>query len=170
MSYTVGDAVVYGGSGVCEIDDIRDISFYHERPKKYYVLKPMFVKQSSTVYVPFDNEKLTAKIQPVISKDEAIRLIDGMGEGDSVWIDDRNQRKDHFNDLLSNGTRKQIIDLISMITRHRDSLAEEGKVLNMQDEKILAEAERRMNAEFAVALDMRPDEVVNYITERVSAC
>jgi len=170
MSYTVGDAVVYGGSGVCEIDDIRDISFYHERPKKYYVLKPMFVKQSSTVYVPFDNEKLTAKIQPVISKDEAIELIECIGNDDSVWIDDRNQRKDHFNDLLSNGTRKQIIDLISMITRHRDTLAEEGKVLNMQDEKILAEAERRMNAEFAVALDMRPDEVIDYITDRMNAC
>ncbi|SEW30508.1 transcriptional regulator, CarD family [Ruminococcaceae bacterium KH2T8] len=168
--YTVGDTVVYGGSGVCEIDDIRDISFYHERPKKYYVLKPMFVKQSSTVYVPFDNEKLTAKIQPVISKDEAIELIDGIGSEESEWIDDRNQRKDHFNDLLSNGTRKQIINLISMITKHRDTLAGEGKVLNMQDEKILAEAERRMNAEFAVALDMRPDEVVEYISDRMSAC
>ena len=168
--YTVGDTVVYGGSGVCEIDDIRDISFYHERPKKYYVLKPMFVKQSSTVYVPFDNEKLTAKIQPVISKDEAIELIDGIGSEESEWIDDRNQRKDHFNDLLSNGTRKQIINLISMITKHRDTLAGEGKVLNMQDEKILAEAERRMNAEFVVALDMRPDEVVEYISDRMSAC
>ena len=168
--YTVGDTVVYGGSGVCEIDDIRDISFYHERPKKYYVLKPMFVKQSSTVYVPFDNEKLTANIQPVISKDEAIELIDGIGSEESEWIDDRNQRKDHFNDLLSNGTRKQIINLISMITKHRDTLAGEGKVLNMQDEKILAEAERRMNAEFAVALDMRPDEVVEYISDRMSAC
>ena len=57
-----------------------------------------------------------------------------------------------------------------MITKHRESLAEEGKVLNMQDEKILAEAERRMNAEFAVALDMRPDEVVSYITDRLGAC
>ena len=168
--FSIGDTVVYGGSGVCEIDDIRDISFYHERPKKYYVLKPMFVKQSSTVYVPFDNEKLTAKIQPVISKDEAIELIDGIGSEESEWIDDRNQRKDHFNDLLSNGTRKQIINLISMITKHRDTLAGEGKVLNMQDEKILAEAERRMNAEFAVALDMRPDEVVEYISDRMSAC
>jgi CarD family transcriptional regulator len=57
-----------------------------------------------------------------------------------------------------------------MITKHKESLAEEGKVLNMQDEKILAEAERRMNAEFAVALDMRPDEVVSYITDRLGAC
>ena len=170
MNYTVGERVVYGGSGVCSIDDIRDISFYHERPKKYYVLKPMFVKQASTVYVPFDNEKLTAKIKPVISKDEAIELIDAMGQDDCEWIDDRNQRKDKFNDLLSNGTRKEIIDLISMITKHKESLAEEGKVLNMQDEKILAEAERRMNAEFAVALDMRPDEVVSYITDRLGAC
>ena len=79
MNYTVGERVVYGGSGVCSIDDIRDISFYHERPKKYYVLKPMFVKQASTVYVPFDNEKLTAKIKPVILKvGQLLRLIPRM--------------------------------------------------------------------------------------------
>ncbi|MCQ2504439.1 MAG: CarD family transcriptional regulator [Saccharofermentans sp.] len=170
MDYSVGERVVYGGSGVCSIDDIRDISFAHERPKKYYVLKPLFAKQASTVYVPFDNEKLTSKIQPVISKDEAMELIDGYSNDDSEWIDDRNRRKDKFNDLLSNGTRKEIMELIGMITKHRESLAEEGKMLNMQDEKILAEAERRMNAEFAVALDMMPDEVETYLSDRLSVC
>ncbi len=35
----------------------------------------------------------------------------------------------------------------------------------MQDEKILAEAERRMNAEFAVALDLKIEEVEGFIQE-----
>ena len=82
MKHSKGETVVYGGSGVCQIDDIRDISFYHERPQKYYVLKPLFVKQSQTVYVPMNNEKLTAKIQPVISREEALELIHGINDNE----------------------------------------------------------------------------------------
>ncbi len=106
MKHSKGETVVYGGSGVCQIDDIRDISFYHERPQKYYVLKPLFVKQSQTVYVPMNNEKLTAKIQPVISREEALELIHGINDNDVEWIEDRNLRKDTFNDLVMGGNRK----------------------------------------------------------------
>ena len=47
MTFSKGETVVYGGSGVCEIDDIKDVRFYHERPQKYYILKPLFVNQGS---------------------------------------------------------------------------------------------------------------------------
>ena len=43
MAFKIGDNIVYGAKGVCLIDDIRDMSFFHERPQKYYVLKPLFV-------------------------------------------------------------------------------------------------------------------------------
>lgn len=165
MKHSKGETVVYGGSGVCQIDDIRDISFYHERPQKYYVLKPLFVKQSQTVYVPMNNEKLTAKIQPVISREEALELIHGINDNDVEWIEDRNLRKDTFNDMVMGGNRKAIINVISVIINKRRDLLAEGKTLNMQDEKILAEAERRMNAEFAVALDLKIEEVEGFIQE-----
>ena len=35
--------------------------------------------------------------------------------------------------------------------------------INQQDEKILTDAERRMNAEFAVALGMDPQEIPGFI-------
>ncbi len=165
MAFTKGETVVYGGSGVCEIDDIKDVRFYHERPQKYYILKPLFVNQAQVVYVPFNNEKLTAKIRPVISKKEALELIHGIDEDSIEWIEDRNERKEVFNDLLSSGDRKSIVSVISAITAHRKRLQDEGKSLNQQDEKILTDAERRMNAEFAVALGMDPKEVPGFIEE-----
>jgi len=165
MKFAKGETVVYGGSGVCEIDDIKDISFYHERPQKYYVLKPLFVNQAQIVYVPFNNEKLTAKIRPVITRKEALDLIHGIKDSTIEWIDDRNERKETFNVMVSGGDRKSIVDVISIITEHRAQLASEGKSLNQQDEKILYEAENRMNAEFAVALDMTPDEIPGFIQE-----
>lgn len=163
MEYSVGETVVYGGSGVCEISEIKDVAFGRERPQKYYILKPLFVNQAMVVYVPMKNEKLVAKMQPIISRDEAMDLIKEINSMNIDWIDDRNARKDTYNDILSSGDRKEIISVIRAIIARREALEEEGKTLNMQDEKILYEAEKRMNAEFAVALDMNIDEVVDYI-------
>ena len=165
MSFVKGETVVYGGSGVCEIDDIKDIRFYHERPQKYYILRPLFVNQAQVVYVPYNNEKLTAKIKPVISKKEALELIHHIDENDVEWIEDRNARKEAFNGLLSSGDRRNIINLISTITERRKLLENEGKSLNQQDEKILTDAQRRMDAEFAVALGMDPNEIPMFIEE-----
>ena len=169
MSFTKGETVVYGGSGVCEIDDIKDVRFFHERPQKYYILKPLFVNQAQVVYVPCNNEKLTSKIKPVISRKEALDLIHSIDEDSVQWIEDRNERKEVFNGMLSSGDRKSIVDVISAITAHRRMLADEGKTLNQQDENILTDAQRRMNAEFAVALGMDVKEIPDFIEkEKVS--
>lgn len=163
MSFSVGETVVYGGSGVCEVSEIKDVAFGRERPQKYYILKPLFVNQAMVVYVPMNNEKLVAKMQPIISRDEAMALIKEINSMNIDWIDDRNARKDTYSDILSSGDRKEIISVIRVIIARRKELEEEGKTLNMQDEKILYEAEKRINAEFAVALDIDIDEVVDYI-------
>jgi CarD family transcriptional regulator len=165
MSFSKGETVVYGGSGVCEIDDIKDVRFYHERPQKYYILKPLFVNQAQVVYVPCNNEKLTAKIKPVITKKEALELIHNIDDNNVEWVEDRNARKELFNGLLSSGDRKDIIDLISTISARRKQLEDEGKSLNQQDEKILTDAQRRMDAEFAVALGLDVHQIPEFIQE-----
>ena len=165
MSFSKGETVVYGGSGVCEIDDIKDVRFYHERPQKYYILKPLFVNQAQVVYVPYNNEKLTAKIRPVITKKEALELIHNIDDNNVEWVEDRNARKELFNGLLSSGDRKDIIDLISTISARRKQLEDEGKSLNQQDEKILTDAQRRMDAEFAVALGLDVHQIPEFIQE-----
>lgn len=172
MGFSIGDAIVYGGSGVCEIEDIRDISFYRERPQKYYVLKPMFAAQASVVYVPFANEEQVSKIHHVISKEEAMAIISKIPIKGAKWVEDRNERKEAFNNIVNSGSREEIVSLISLIECHRNKLADEGKKLNAQDERVLNEALKRINSEFAVALGMDPDSVDSYIRsgEYKAAC
>lgn len=165
MDFSVGDTVVYGGSGVCEISEIKDVQFGRERPQKYFILKPLFVNQAMVVYVPMKNDKLVSKMQPIISREEALDLIHGIPTMNIDWIEDRNARKDTYSDMLANGERKDIISVIRVINSRRKELEEEGKSLNMQDEKLLYEAQRRMNAEFAVALDIGIDDVMDFIAE-----
>lgn len=163
MDFVKGDTVVYGASGVCEIEDIRDISFYHEMPQKYYVMKPLFVKQAQVMYVPYDNEKCKAKIQPIISKEEAMELIYSIDISDTDWIDDRLKRKSVYGGMITSGNRREIIQVIGNLFAQRRKLEEVGKTLNQQDERLLNDARHRIDAEFAVVLDMDPGEVENFI-------
>lgn len=166
MGFKIGDNIVYGGSGVCQIDDIKDISFFKEKPQKYYVLKPLFVTRSQFVYVPFDNEAQVSRIKPVASKKEAIALIDKLPIDNCTWIEDRNERKVSFNEIIADGSREDIVGLIYLLNRHAEMLEKEGKHLNAQDERALIDAKNRMNNEIAVALDMEPDSVVEMICEK----
>ena len=167
MGHSVGEIVVYGGNGVCEIDDIKDISFYHEEPQKYYILKPKFVKQELVLYVPYNNEKLTSKIQPVITRSEAMDIIRDT-DNNVEWIEDRNLRKETYSSLISSGDRKNIFDIIRIISARRRELQAEGKSLNMQDEKMLNDAQKRMDAEFAVALDLNIEDVPGFINKELA--
>lgn len=167
MSFKIGDNIVYAGSGVCQIEDIKDMSFFKEKPQKYYVLKPLFITRSQFVYVPFDNEEQVSRIRPVASKKEAIALIDKLPIDNCSWIEDRNERKVTFTDIIVNGTREDIAGLINLISRHAEKLSKEGKRLNAQDEKALSDAKNRVNNEIAIALDMEPDGVADMIYAKI---
>ncbi len=169
MKYTIGDTVVYGGNGVCKVSEIEMKNLFGDGEEEYYVLTPLFLRQASTLYVPVNNEKMTSKIKPVISRNEARELVKNIPNIVVDWIEDKNKRKDTFAHLINFGTREDIIGIINLINEHREKLSADGKKLNMQDEKILNEAEKRMNGEFAVAFNIMPDQVPSYIHNLMTA-
>lgn len=163
MKYTIGDTIVYGGNGVCKVSGIELKNMFGDGDEQYYVLTPLFINQASTLYVPVNNEKMTSKIKPVISQREATELVKNIPNIKIEWIEDKNLRKNTFSHLINFGTREDIIGIINLINMHRDALTNEGKRLNMMDEKLLNDALRVMNGEFAVALGILPNEVPDYI-------
>ena len=70
----IGEYVVCGAKGVCQIRDITHIDMSGaDKEKLYYVLAPVGDK-NGTIYVPTDSEKII--MRRTISKEEAERLID----------------------------------------------------------------------------------------------
>ena len=159
MSYSVGEIIVYGSNGVCKIDDIKETSFFKEAPKPYYFLSPLFVKSSSVIYVPLDNPAQTDKIKPIMTKKEADEFVKSLPVTGMEGIEDRNKRKDAFTKILSSGTRSEIAALIELIMSHKKLLEAEGRKLNAQDERAMAEAMRRIDNELAVIRGVDPSEI-----------
>ena len=53
--YHTGDRIMYGTSGLCQIEDIKEMTYHNAQENKlYYILKP--VRSSATIYVPFDSD------------------------------------------------------------------------------------------------------------------
>ena len=73
--YQIGDKVCYGTEGVCSIVRIQEMKVGGAKGK-YYVLRPIY-RESATVYVPLDNERLIARMRPVLSQQELEALLVG---------------------------------------------------------------------------------------------
>jgi len=166
MGYSAGDVIIYGNKGVCRIDEIKSMSFAREEPKEYYLISPMFTRSSLVMYVPLDNELQCAEIKPVLSRDEAMALIESLPFNNCDWVEDRNERKEKFATILNSGSREEIAGLIHLINKQRAALTEAGKKLNAQDARALDEAVTRINNELAIALDVEPSDVSDIIRDK----
>ena len=71
--FRVGDFVVYGSNGVCQVQKIGPLeSAGMPKDRVYYTLHPQYVK-GSTIFTPVDNQKVI--IRPVLSREEAMELV-----------------------------------------------------------------------------------------------
>ncbi|MBR3076454.1 MAG: hypothetical protein IKH07_00850 [Oscillospiraceae bacterium] len=159
--YSVNEKIHYGGSGVCLIQDITTMRVGRTR-EKYYVLKPVY-QNSSLIYVPVDNDRLTAKMRPVLSREEVDQLIADIDEIPTAWEDDPQARKASFDALLRSNQCRDLIVLIKTLNAHKELRQADGKALHVVDETFLREAKRLLYDEFAGALELQPAQIPAYI-------
>lgn len=160
-----GHIFVYGGSGVCRVEDIC-IRDYGVGKKEYYILQPVYDMRSS-LSIPVDSPAFESRARELLSKDEVLNIIDTLPNTDAEWIRDDKERVEVFKNLLEGGVRKDIATLIRTLYLHKKELAEKGKKLRSSDEAIMQRAERLLYGEFAWVLAIDPKEVVSYIKERI---
>ena len=163
--YKTGDTVIYGTQGVCRIEGVQTKRIRGEYVD-YLVLRPVYDK-NSTVFVPKNNEKLLSKMRDILSADEIYRIIKELPEEDPVWIEDDNIRKARYQEIIDEGDRSRIMRIIKTLYSHRKKQEEKGRRLHQADEYILKQAEKLLHNEFALVLDISPEEVVPFIMKQV---
>lgn len=162
--FSVGEYVIYASTGVCKIDDIRKENFGGER-KSYYILKPVYLA-NSTIYAPVGSSE--EKMKNVISKEEVEQLIGTMPEEEIIWIDDDNQRKEKFTDIVRHGDRHELIRLLKSLHHKQKEKLASGRKFHSADERIMKDAEKILFEEFALALKIKPEDVVTFISQSLN--
>ena len=150
----VGQTVVYGTQGVCTVKEISMLKLGKTKGE-YYVLSPID-DPGSTVYVPTASEKLANKLRPVLTGNEANALIDEAANEPLEWIASDNERKSVCDDIVKNGSRKQLMD--------------QKKHFHNVDAQYLKTAERMLHGELAYALGIAAADVAEYIRRRMAGC
>ncbi|HRY13735.1 MAG TPA: CarD family transcriptional regulator [Syntrophomonadaceae bacterium] len=161
--FKVNDYIVYGLTGVCQITDIAKDEISNNETE-YYVLNPISNK-NLTIKIPVGNRRVA--MRPIITKDDIAALIESIPETDNVWVGDERQRSISFKTALKSGKNEELIKIVRTLHLEKEAKSMAGKKLTKTDEDIMNIAEKQLSEEFAVALDISPDEVLPYILEHI---
>ncbi len=162
-----GELIVYGATGVCEVMDITTINMPEvEKDRLYYVLRPYYQK-GSKVFSPVDNEKTV--MRKVITKEEAISLIDDIPNIDEVWISNDKLREEEYKEVLRRCQCREWIRIIKTSYIRKQERIVQGKKTTATDERYLKIAKDNLYSELALPLEISKDEVEKYIHSRVES-
>lgn len=165
MKFQKGDTILYSSYGVYKIEEITEKSFGGDQ-KLYYSLIPVF-HGDSAIFIPIDNEMLTAKMRRILSKEEIYDLIRNMPKEKANWIENEQERKAKYKEIIAKGDRRELVRLIKSVYLHGQKLKSTGKKLHVVDERFMKEAERLLYDEFAHVLKIERSQVIPFITQQV---
>ena len=162
--YHINDTILYGSHGVCKITGIAKKDFGRVSDE-YYVLEPVY--NNFTIYVPMHNQVLAEKMHRVLSAEEIQDMIRSMPEENTTWIENENERKNRYKEVISRGDRRELLRMIKSLYLHQQTQQAKGKRLHMSDERFFHEAEKMLYDEFALVLDIPPEQVLSFILEQI---
>ena len=165
--FEVGEKVLYSVNGVCEITDITEKTF-GKTVMQYYVLKPLY-NESSTLFVPVNNENLVRKMKKLMTKPELDDTLSDVSANDSVWNDNEVQRKEEFRQTISFGNISDILVQLKSVWLHRRKQNEKGRKLHITDEVFLRDAEKIIKEEISTVIGVNQDEVIPYVKDKILA-
>ena len=162
--FNVDDYIMYGKTGVCKVVDITNEKFINGEKRKYYILSPIY-NNDTVIKIPLDNDKVP--MRKVISKGDMTALINDIPNMEILWIDDEKKRIAQFETMLKSGQCEELIKLIKSIKFSKKYARSIGKKLEKPDRDIMKEAERLLTEEFAIILNVYPNEASSYILSKI---
>ncbi len=163
--FKVGDAVIHPAEGVCRITEITEKEF-SGKTDKYYVLKSVY-DSKSTVYIPVEIVREKGKIRPALDEKQVNDIIDGLDSCQPFKTDNDNQRRLLFKDILASGNTDEMRQMLRTVHLLKKDIRTSGKKIKVSDERIIRETEHSVFSEFAFSLGISPEEIPQYISERL---
>lgn len=163
--FEVGDYVIYGTKGVCQVEAIGVPSIVSESSGlKYYTLHQVYTK-GSRIFTPVGNQKVI--MRALITEKDANRLLDDITNIETLWVPDEKKREEIYKDKLKTCDCREIIKIIKTVYCRKQLRLAEGKKMTSKDEKYLQIAENALYGELAFVFGIKKDDMVSFIKNRV---
>ena len=149
--FNIGDVILYTTRGVCRIDD-KIIKQLGGKDVDFFVLHLLDNQSSQTFYVNLSIEQNLNNLKPLLPKEEIINLINELPFLEPYWIENDNQRKASFAQILRAGDRKESIKMIRSIRHHELTMVNKSRKLHAVDAQAFDEAMNHIVDEFSYVL------------------
>lgn len=158
---------MYGIHGVCSILNF-EIRSVGGKKIEYYVLEPLD-QPGARYYVPTNNEAAVAKLRPILTHQELDALLQGTDACADAWIEDETQRKQHYKQILASVDRAALVCMLHTLHRRKQEQLAGGRKFHLCDENFLRDAEKILDGEFSLVLNIAQDQVGAYVRDALEA-
>lgn len=159
--FEVGEYVVYGNKGVCQIKSVGPLDMPGvSKEKLYYTMNQVFLK-GSTIFTPVDSEN--ASLRPVLTKAEAEALVAKAKKIEPEWIRDDKERDRIFTDTLRKADSSELIKMLIDLFHRKEERIADGKKATSTDERYFHAAEDILFGELGIAFGIDKNAVRDYI-------
>lgn len=165
--YQIGDMVVYGGSGVCQVTAVGPLACQPGSRRPYYTLRPLH--GTEIIYAPVDCK---VSIRPMLTAEEAELLIrqlpavpaENLEGSSNVQLLSR-----RYQDAFRSNSCLDLIKLLKTIHQKDSAARREGKRPGKVEGHFRKRAEELLYGEFSATLHIPMDEVPSYIHRRLNS-
>lgn len=163
--YQIGQQVVYGVHGVCCVTDLEE-RMIDRKKVTYLVLEP--VGQGGARYlVPTHNAAAMGKLRKMLSAEELEALMVSDAVHADGWVKDESARKNLYRELIGNGDREKLMQMVHTLYLHKARQTAAGKKVHMCDDNFLRDAEKLLISEISIVMNLEPDAAKKYIREKL---
>lgn len=157
--FNIGDMVFYGGHGVCEIEDITEMTVSKET-KQYYRLKS-HVQPKLQLFHPVVTK--LPKISKMMSKEAAENVLEIFKQEPTEWVARSIDRTKAHKKVLETKEQVQIAQMLNTILRKEVELKAEGKKLYAQDQEIVRQILPILCDEISISIGQTKEQVMEQI-------
>ena len=167
--FDIGEYIIYGKSGVCEVKDISHPDMLGLDPARvYYTLVP--VGTTETIFTPVDT---TVFMRKAISREAAIELIHSIPEiEDSIDVPESVSGKAlpaMYDELIQTHTCEDLVKLIVIVYSRTKRAHEAKRRMTQTDQAYMKNAEDMLYGELSVALGIPKEGMADYIAAEIAA-
>lgn len=162
----IGECVIYGSHGLCQVREILVPSFLERGKEKQYYMMISAVNAGSVLYVPVEGAE--DKIREVTGADNAEDLIEDIEEVDEIVLPEGKKAEPAMLEIIKRNDVEEMMGLVKSLRKIKATREAQGKRFATLNERYLNLAEKLLYTELAYSLETEKETIKRRVLEMLS--
>ncbi len=162
----IGECVIYGNHGLCQVREILVPSFLERGKEKQYYMMISAVDAGSVLYVPVEGAE--DKIREVTGADSAEDLIEDIEEVDEIVLPEGKKAEPAILEIIKRNDVEEMMGLVKSLRKIKATREAQGKRFATLTERYLNMAEKLLYTELAYSLETEKETIKRRVLEMLS--